>query len=57
MDANTVLAFVAFARLWEIDCFALEEQSWLLYEYDTGMLFILKDAAPSKCFLPDGFKV
>lgn len=56
MDVNLILAFVAIARHFKLDCSALREQNWTLYEADDCMLSISICTAPSKQVLSDGTK-
>lgn len=54
MDVNLVLDFVTTALFCEIDGSVLGEQSWSPYEYDDGMLIILRKVESIKFVLPDG---
>lgn len=54
MYGNPVLAFVAIARLREVDWSALDEQSWFPFENVDSILIILKGVAPLIRILPDG---
>lgn len=59
IDIDSVLAFVAIARLCkvEVDWTALGDQLYFSYEYDKGVLVVLRVAEPLKCLLPNGTEV
>lgn len=54
MYVNPVLVFVGIARFCGVDWSVLSDQSLFSYEYDDGVLIILRETKPFKWILPHG---
>lgn len=51
-----MLGFVAIARHCTVEWYAFSYQSWISYEYEEGMLIILRAMESLKRVLADGIK-
>lgn len=54
MDVDAELAFVAVARICDVDLFVSCKQDMFLFEYDERMFIMLKGAKTFRRFLRDG---